>query len=54
MANRDVQTSVLLASLMADESVVQTEESYSASSAASLSLMLSSFVATVVGAATFV
>ena len=50
----EVQTSVLLASLMADESVVQTEESYSASSAASLSFVLSSFVATVVGAAVFV
>lgn len=40
----DVQSSVLLASLMADESAVQTEESYSASSAASLSFVLSSFV----------
>lgn len=49
----DVQTSVLLASLMADESVVQTEESYT-SSAAGLSFVLSSFVITVVGAAAFV
>jgi len=51
----DVQTSVLLASLMVDESAIQTEESYSTSSAASLSFVLSSFVvATVVGAAAFV
>jgi len=46
----DVEASVLLASLMADESVVQTEESYSASSAASLSFVLSSFVVTVAAA----
>jgi len=50
----DVEASVLLASLMADESVVQTEESYTASSAASLSVVLNSFIITVVGAAAFV
>jgi len=48
----DVQSSVLLASLMVDESAIQTEES--ASSAASLPFVLSSFVATIVGAAVFV
>ena len=50
----DVETSILLVSLMADESAIQTEESYSTSSAASLSFVLSSFVATVIGAAAFV